>query len=98
MGRLSEFFNQNRDNIEEAVARVLDKADKTIDSLSKRVEELEQKLRDVAGEAPAMSRDAEVNTQNAEGGVITSDQTNNPPSTSVAAEADQSAGKTRSKK
>ena len=98
MGRLSEFFNQHRDNVEDAVERALDTADNTIDSLSRRVEELEQKLRDVAGEAPLkQSRDAEVTQQNAEG-VVTSDRTNNPANTSVAAEADQAARKTRSKR
>ncbi len=83
MGRLSEFFNQNRDNVEEAVSRVLDKADKTIDSLSRRVEDLEQKLRDVAGDKTAntyQTRDADLTRQNAEGqqdrSVVTSDQVN----------------------
>lgn len=83
MGRLHEFFESHRDDAEEAVSRVLAKADSTIDSLEKRVKDLEQKLRDFAGsDQPS--------------GVVTSDEaqrTNNPPSTSVAAEADQSARK-----
>jgi hypothetical protein len=93
MGRLSEFFNQHRDNVEDAVERALDKADKTIDSLAKRVEELEQKLRDVAGEAPAKNENktAEANQD----GVVTSDRTNNPVETSVAAEADKTARKSK---
>lgn len=90
MGRLSEFFNQHRDNVEDAVERALDKADNTIDSLSRRVEELEQKLRDVAGEKPvnkSQDRDADLTRQNAENGqaenqgVVTSNQfdTNDGP-------------------
>lgn len=81
MGRLHEFFESHRDDAEEAVSRVLAKADSTIDSLEKRVKDLEQKLRDFAGsDQPS--------------GVVTSDGTeNNAPSTSVAAEADQSARK-----
>lgn len=82
MGRLSEFFNQHRDNVEDAVERALEKADKTIDSMSKRIEDLEQKLRDVAGDKSAntyQTRDADLTRQNAEGqledqGVVTSDQ------------------------
>lgn len=81
MGRLSEFFNQHRDNVEDAVERALEKADNTIDSMSKRIEDLEQKLRDVAGDKSTntyQTRDADLTRQNAEGqqdqGVVTSDQ------------------------
>jgi hypothetical protein len=49
MGRLAEFFDQHRDNLEEAVGQALQKADATIESLSRKIEELEGKLRDVAG-------------------------------------------------
>jgi len=76
MGRLSEFFDQHRDNVEEALAEVLKKADSTIESLSTRVKELEQKLRDVAGEKTvdkSHNRDANLTTQNAQG-VATADQ------------------------
>lgn len=66
MGRLSEYFDQHRDNLEEAVSTALAKADATIDTLDKKVRDLEQKLRDVAGDAPS-------NT-NAEGVTTAEDQ------------------------
>lgn len=53
MGRLSEYFDQHRDNLEDAVSTVLAKADATIDTLDKKVRELEQKIRDVAGDTPS---------------------------------------------
>jgi len=87
MGRLHEFFEANRHDAEEAVSKVLAKADSTIDALEKRVKDLERHLRDFAG-----SSDSVVTSE--------SNRTNAPASTSVAAEADQSARKTttRSKK
>lgn len=86
MGRLHEFFEANRHDVEEAVSKALAKADSTIDALEKRVKDLEQHLRDFAG-----SSDSVVTSE--------SNRTNAPASTSVAAEADQSARKTtRSKK
>lgn len=71
MGRLSEYFDQHRDNLEDAVSTVLAKADATIETLDKKVRELEQKLRDVAGDAPSTT---DLNRQNAEG-VTTSETT-----------------------
>ena len=76
MGRLSEYFDQHRDNLEDAVSIVLAKADATIDTLDKKVRELEQKLRDVAGEKPvdrSQDRDADLTRQNAEDGPVHED-------------------------
>ncbi len=84
MGRLHEFFEANRHDAEEAVSRALAKADSTIDALEKRVKDLEQHLRDFAGTDSVITSE--------------SNRTNDPASTSVAAEADQSARKTRTKK
>lgn len=102
MGRLSEYFNQHRDNVEEAVAEVLKKADSTIESLDRKVKELEQKLRNVAGEQPnqengTQAQETEQERQRREqeeankntDGVVTSDQVD------TAAAADKS---TRSRK
>jgi hypothetical protein len=105
MGRLSEYFNQHRDNVEEAVAEVLKKADSTIESLDRKVKELEQKLRDVAGEQPQnesniQAQETEEEKQRREQeeahntGVVTSDQTNG---VDTAAQADKSARSKRSR-
>lgn len=88
MGRLSEFFNQHRDNVEDAVERALAKADATIDSMAKRIEQLEQQLRDVAGSAVQQNvGDQELNAQNAgvsdSQGVVTSDDTNSAKAQNV---------------
>jgi hypothetical protein len=103
MGRLSDLFDHHKDNVEEGVKKALGKADDTLEVLRKRLEEVEAKLRDIAGDAPTsqhrdQATEKDLNAQNTDG-VVTSDRTNNPPNTSVAAEADQSARKnTRSKK
>jgi len=107
MGRLSEYFDQHRDNVEEAVAQVLKKADSTIESLDRKVKELEQKLRDVAGEQPQnesniQAQETEQERQRREqeeankssDGVVTSDQTNGGD---TAAQADKSARSKRSR-
>ena len=106
MGRLSEYFNQHRDNVEEAMAEVLKKADSTIESLSTKVKELEQKLRNVAGDQPQnesniqgqeteqerQRREQEEASKNSDG-VVTSDQTNGD----TAERADKNARSKRSR-
>ena len=72
MGRLHEFFDAHRDNVEEAVSEVLKKADSTIESLDRKVKELERRLRDVAGEAPVTNE--QLREQQIDEGVVTSDQ------------------------
>lgn len=80
MGRLSDFFNQHRDNVEDAVERALAKADATIDSMSKRIDKLEQQLGDVAGhKAPSAQATGTVESQ----GVVTSDDTNSAKAQNV---------------
>lgn len=102
MGRLSDYFDSHRDNVEEGVKKALGKADDTLEVLRKRLEEVEAKLREIAGEAPQQSdqatTDRDLNAQNAGAqGVVTSDQTGNSTE-SVAAQADKSARQTRTKK
>lgn len=80
MGRLSDVFNQHRQNVEEGVHKALGKADDTLEVLRKRLEEVEARLREIAGEAPIQSqgRDADITAQNATDnnqGVVTSNQT-----------------------
>lgn len=94
MGRLSDYFDSHRDNVEEGVKKVLGKADDTLEVLRKRLEEVEAKLREVAGEAPQQT-DKDLNAQNA--GVVTSEQAGTSTE-SVAAQADKSARQTRTKK
>ncbi len=102
MGRLADLFDNYKGGVEESVKHVLGRADDTLEALRNRVEELEAKLRDVAGEAPTSQHKDQATREDLDSksdGVVTSSQTNNPPNTSVAAEADQSARKnTRSKK
>ena len=99
MGRLSDLFDHNRDNVEEGVKKALGRADDTLEALRRRLEEVEAKLREVAGEAPQQTdqatTDKDLNAQNA--GVVTSDQAGTSTE-SVAAQADKSARQTRTKK
>lgn len=96
MGRLSDLFDHHKDNVEEGVKKALGKADDTLEVLRKRLEEVEAKLRDFAGDASQsqdrnQASEQDFTAQNAENEVTTSDRTNKPADTSVAAEADQSA-------
>lgn len=97
MGRLSDYFDSHRDNVEEGVKKALGKADDTLEVLRKRLEEVEAKLRDIAGEAPQTNQAPAEQDLNAQNGVTTSDQTGSSTE-SVAAQADKSARQTRSKK
>lgn len=94
MGRLHEFFDAHRDNVEEAVSEVLKKADSTIESLDRKVKELERRLRDVAGEEPVT--DERLREQQAQEGVVTSDETNQKDQQQT--EAAKPAKTTRSKR
>lgn len=90
MGRLYEFFDAHRDNVEEAVSEVLKKADSTIESLDKKVKELERRLRDVAGEEQVTNE--RLREQQTDQSVVTSDQENQTE------EARKTAKQTRSKR
>lgn len=94
MGRLHEFFDAHRDNVEDAVSEVLKKADSTIESLDRKVKELERRLRDVAGEEPVT--DEKLREQQAQDGVVTSDETNQTDEQQT--EAAKPAKTTRSKR
>lgn len=98
MGRLSEYFNQHRDNVEEAVAEVLKKADSTIESLDGKVKELERKLRNVAGDNSEKDSNIQQNDDERKPeGVVTSEQVNETSDESVAAQADKVARSKRNR-